>query len=41
VETELGRRIIEGKVPDGSRVALRLAHDEIEFDVAAPTPSSA
>ena len=33
VETELGRRIIQGKVPDGSRVRLVVKGDDLDFEI--------
>ena len=36
VETELGRRIIQGKIPDGARVRLVVKGDELDFEVTQP-----
>jgi ATP-dependent Clp protease ATP-binding subunit ClpB len=38
VETELGRKMIKGEVPDGSKVRLVLAGDALDFEV---TPAAA
>ena len=39
VETELARRVIEGRIPDGSAVTLGLDGEKFRFDVAAPEPA--
>jgi ATP-dependent Clp protease ATP-binding subunit ClpB len=36
VETDLGRKIIRGEVPDGSAVRLVLAGDRLDFKVTPP-----
>jgi ATP-dependent Clp protease ATP-binding subunit ClpB len=36
VETELGRKIIKGEVPDGSTVRLVLSGDRLDFEVIPP-----
>jgi ATP-dependent Clp protease ATP-binding subunit ClpB len=39
IETELGRRIIQGKVPDGSTVHVAVVGGELDFQVEAPRPA--
>ncbi len=38
VETELGRRIIRGEIPDGSRVRLAVKDGALDYEIAAATP---